>query len=107
MCTRLLTDGEFHTTFTAPMRNVTGQEMDVLDIWPYVDSVPTRDLEGHAVYDRFVEYVYRTADDRFDHVLVMTRTRNVYLAVVVDLARSVIYGHRLLDMNSLYESQGK
>jgi hypothetical protein len=102
MDTRLLTDDEFHATFVAPMRNVMGQGMDVPDIWPYVDSILPSDLEGHAVYDGLVAYVYRSADGRFDHVLVMTRTKNVYLAVVVDLTHDAIYGHRLLDINRLY-----
>lgn len=84
------------------MRDVTGQESDVLDIWPYVESVRSSDLEGHVVYDHFVGYVYRSPDSRFDHVLVMTRTQNVYLAVVVDLMRGEIHGHHLLDMHRLY-----
>jgi hypothetical protein len=100
--TRLLTDDEFRTTFKEPMENVTGQDDNVLDIWPYVDAVPISDLEGHVVHDRFVEYVYRTPDARFDHVLVMTKTKNAYLAVIVDLERNTVHGHHLLDLNRLY-----
>ncbi len=84
------------------MKNITGQERDVLDIWPYVDAIPSADLEGHSLDDCLVEYVYRASDDRFDHVLVTTRTKTVYLAVIVDLERDTIYGHHLLDLNRLY-----
>jgi len=87
---------------TPKMHNVTETATDVLDVWPYVDSVPAADLGGHSVYDRFVDVVYRNDDDRFDHVLVMTKTKNVYLVVVVDLAHDSIYGHRLLDLNREY-----
>jgi hypothetical protein len=102
MQTRQLTEGEFKATTTPKMHSVTATATDVLDIWPYVDSVPATDLESHSIYDRFVEIVYRSDDDCFDHVLVMTRTKNVYLAVVVDLARDSICGHRLLDLNREY-----
>ncbi len=100
--TRLLAEDEFFATFKKPMHNITGQDSNVLNIWPYVYAVPTSDLQGHIIHDRVVEYVYRTPDARFDHVLVMTKTKNVYLAVVVDLEHAAIHGHHLLDLNRLY-----
>jgi hypothetical protein len=102
MQTRQLTEGEFKATMTTKMHNVTETATDVLDIWPYVDSVPDFDLEGHSIYDGFVECVYRNDDNSFDHVSVMTKTKNVYLVVVVDLAHDSVYGHRLLDLNREY-----
>lgn len=102
MKTTLLDEEQLLATFAAPMRDVTGEATNVIDIWPYVDSVPAQDLSGHEVYDHFVEYVYRDATGRFDHVQVMTKTKNVYLAVVVDLQHDVIYGHHLLDLNEKY-----
>jgi hypothetical protein len=102
MQTRQLSEDEYKATMTPKMHNVTETATDVLDIWPYVDSVPGTDLEGHAIHDRFVEVVYRSNDNCFDHVLVMMRTKNVYLAVVIDLAHDSIYGHRLLDLNQEY-----
>jgi hypothetical protein len=102
MQTQRLDEDAFKATMTLKMHNVTESATDVLDIWPYVDSVPSSDLEGHSIYDHFVEFVYRNDDDRFDHVLVMTRTKNIYLAVVVDLAHDSVYGHRLLDLNKNY-----
>jgi hypothetical protein len=102
MQTRRLNEDEFKATTTPKMRNVHESATDVLDIWPYVHSVSSTDLEGHSIYDRFVEVVYRSDDDRFDHVLVMTRTKNVYLVVVIDLAHDLFYGHRLLDLNREY-----
>jgi hypothetical protein len=102
MQTLQLTEREFKATMTLKMNDVTETATNVLDIWPYVDSVPDASLEGHSIYDRFVDVVYRSDDDRFDHVLVMTKTKNVYLAVVVDLVDDSIYGHRLLDLNREY-----
>ncbi|HEY7119980.1 MAG TPA: hypothetical protein VH475_25555 [Tepidisphaeraceae bacterium] len=104
--THLLGEEQFLATFAAPMRNVTDETTNVIDIWPYVDSVPAEDLRGHEVYDRFAEYVYRDASGRFDHVLVMTKTKNVYLAVVVDLHHATVFGHHLLDLNEKYGLPG-
>jgi hypothetical protein len=84
-----------------PMRDITGIEKDVLDIWPYVDAIPAADLHGHEL-DDFVEYVYRTKDGEFDHVLLMTRTKNIYVVIVVDLLRDRVHGHHLLDINEKY-----
>jgi hypothetical protein len=106
MQTTLLNEKQFLATFAAPMRDVTGEATNVIDIWPYVASVPREDLRGHEVYDQFVEYVYRDATGRFDHVQVMTKTKNVYLTVVVDLQRENIHGHRLLDLNENYGGTG-
>lgn len=75
MRTKRLSDVEFKATFTNKMRDVTVTATDVLDIWPYVRSIPTADLEGHCIYDDLVEVVYRCDDDHFDHVLVMTKTK--------------------------------
>jgi len=94
-----LSEEDFRLTFEAPMRDVTREATNVIDIWPYVACIPEPDLRGHRVYDQFVEYVYRDARGRFDHVLIMTRTKNVYLAVIVDVVHDCIRGHRLLDLN--------
>jgi hypothetical protein len=99
---RQLTEGEFKATMTPKMREVTETATDVLDIWPYVHAVPASDLDGHLIYDDFVDVVFRSDDNRFDHVLVTTKTKNVFLVVVVDLAHDCIYGHRLLDLNREY-----
>lgn len=102
LATRLLTEDEFLATLAEPMKNITGKEWDVLDIGPYVDAVAPADLQGHSIDDGSVEDVYRAPDDRFDHVLATTKTKNVYLAILVDLKQDAIYGHHLLDLNRIY-----
>lgn len=99
---RCLSESDFKAATGHAMRNVTQEATDALDIWPYVQSVPAADLQGYTIYDRFVESVYRSDDNRFDHVLVMTRTKNVYLVIVVNLIHGLIHGHRLLDLNQEY-----
>lgn len=97
---KLLSEAEYQRTFAGPMTRYDGPAL--LDIWPYVDSVPATHLEGHAVYEQFVECVYRTADARSLHVLVMTRTKNVFLVVIVDVPAASIVRHYVLDLNREY-----
>jgi hypothetical protein len=82
------------------MRDVTDEATDVIDVGPYVASVPVAELCGHRV--REIELVYRDSKNRYDHVLVATATKNVYLCVVVDLVWQRIHGHHLLDLNEKY-----
>jgi hypothetical protein len=97
-----LSDASFDATFAGPMRDVMSEATDVIDVWPYVSAVPQEDLLGHQIWDQFVENVYRDANNRYDHVLVITQTKNVYLVVVIDLVWDRIYGHHLLDLNEKY-----
>jgi len=99
---RKLSEDEFEATWTPKMHDVTANPAPTIDIWPYVEAVLAADLDGHEVWDRFAEYVYRTNDDRFDHVLVMTKSKNVYLAVIIDRELRAVHGHHLLNMNKLY-----
>jgi len=102
MQTNLLSEEEFKGTFAAPMRDVMATATNVLKIWPYVEAIPTAELSGTVVVPNCVEHVYRNASNTFDHVLVVTNTKNVYLVVIVDLIRGTIFGHRLMDLNHEY-----
>ncbi len=102
MKTRLLDPAEYKATFSAPMRDVSQTATHVIDIWPYVDAVSGGDLLGHELAAGLVEHVYRDGTETYDHVLVVTKSKNVFLAVVVDLMRDEILGHHLLDLNQEY-----
>jgi hypothetical protein len=104
---KLLTRQEFHQAFTPKMLNITGREEElspegVLDLSPYLETIPESDFESHRRYGDFVEGVYRTSDGRFDQVLFMTETPNVFMVVVVDNPNDSILGHHLLDLNREY-----
>jgi hypothetical protein len=102
MKTRLLDPTEFKSTFAEPMRDVLATATSVIDIWPYVAAIPGNELFGNEIVKGCVEHVYRNGTGTFDHVLVVTRTKNVFVAVIVDLARETIFGHHLLDLNHEY-----
>ena len=99
MLTRLLSEPEFKATVAIPMEEMSETAANVIDIWPYVQEVSRGGLQGHALDNQLIECVYRTSDGQFDHVLVETRTKNVYLVIVINLLENRIHGHHLLDLN--------
>ena len=108
MTPRLLTRDEFNSLASDPVESITGKEEifcpnGVIDIEPYVRAVPSQDLNGYSIHDGFlVEVVYRAMAGPFDFVHVMTQRKNVYLVVVIDIAKDGIVGHHLLDLNEGY-----
>ena len=84
------------------MRDLLALVTNVIDIWPYVAAIPAKDLAGSILIQGVVESVYRNNKDTFDHVLVLTETKNVYLVLVIDLTSDQIVGHHLLDINFEY-----
>jgi hypothetical protein len=100
--TILLIDAEFDATCVKPMQNITGGESEVVDIWPYFDAIPPSDLQPFSMNESNVQFVYRSGDNRFDHVLIPTSTKNVYLVIVVDLNKCAVFGHHVLNLNEKY-----
>jgi len=96
---RKLSETEFNATFSTKMIDVTKTAAYAIDIWPYVRSIPAEELDSLKFRDRKVESVYRSGDGRYDHVLIKTETKNVYLVIVVYLKEDAVFGHRLLDLN--------
>ena len=99
---RRLTETAFQATFTVPMKEVTGDEGEVVDIWDYVESVPPGDLGDAGPPGEAVSHVWRDAHDRYDHVLFPLRPAHTYLVIVVDLKQRCVHGHHVLDLGALY-----
>ena len=100
---RPLAKQEYLATFQGQMKNVTDLGDAAVDVWPYI-AAARRDLElsDYTVEHRLVEYVYRSEDGQFDHVLIPYGLRNVYVTVVVDRFEQRVHGHYLLDLNEEY-----
>ena len=77
-------------------------EAPPFDFWPYFDAIPNGDFEGFDCSPGEVTYVYRTSDERFEHILVNSTDRNVFMALVLDRAANAVLGHRLLNLPVLY-----
>ncbi|QIX62566.1 hypothetical protein HER32_15845 [Hymenobacter sp. BT18] len=97
-----LTYEEYQAAFQAPMLDVTTTAEPVLDIWPYVEAVPSADLDGYVLLDGIVKYVYQHPTEKLLHVLVSTDDKNVFLVVLIDLGKPEIVGHYLLNLLQLY-----
>ena len=81
-------------------------EAPPFDFWPYFDSIPRADFRGHDCTGGRVEYVYRDGSGRFEHVLVNSEDRNVFMVVVLDRQGQTVVGHHLLDLPELYGLTG-
>jgi hypothetical protein len=101
---RALSQDEFDACFAEPMRDVTREAEARVDIWSYVEALDLDVVGVPSVHD--VEYVYRDANNRFDQVLIGTGRFNALLVIVVDLAKTEIVGHHLLDLGRIYGDRG-
>ena len=98
--TRKLQEDEFKACFAEPMSDVTATAEAAVDIWAYVDQLNLDEIGLPYLND--VHYVYRDALSRFDQVLIGTGRFNTLLVIVVDLGKSSVLGHFLLDLNEEY-----
>ena len=99
---RLLSETEFQSTFTAPMIRLQQDEEPPFDFWSYFDRIPAADFCGHDCSSGRVTYVYRHPSSRFEHVLVDSDSRDVFMVLVLDRESNVVLGHRLLNLPALY-----
>src|SRR5262245_31745456 len=99
----LLTDDEFKSTFGDKMIDVTKTAAPLVDIWPYVKRLAKAKIIHEEVFNRnLVEFVYRSVDKSFDHILLPTENRNVFVVVIVDLLLQNVKGHYRLDLEEQY-----
>ena len=98
----LLSEPEFLGTFTAPMRQVGGDDEPPFDFWPYVDAIPDGDFEGRDCSEGAVSLAWRNATGRYEHVLIDSDDPEVFMVVVLDRESKTVVGHHLLDLPRLY-----
>jgi hypothetical protein len=98
----LLTAKQFEATYGEPPQRVGAEEAPPFNFWLCFQSIPAADFEGHDCSAGRVEYAYRMPPGRFEHALVCSEDRNVYMVLVLDREAGVVYGHRLLDLNREY-----
>jgi len=103
MLTRGLTKDQFKNTFDKQMVDVTETAAPVVDIWPYVEQL-TRDkvVLNYVLDKQLVETVYRNSANTFDHILLPTDNKNIFIVIVIDLKAKQIMGHIKLDLEQEY-----
>lgn len=97
-----LDEDAFAETFVEPMTDVTAQAALTPTLWSYVEELPANGLRGSHAESRHAVHVYRSGDNRYDHVVLPTEARNRYLVVVLSRQRGAVHGHHLLDLNEKY-----
>jgi hypothetical protein len=103
--TKQLTEIELKNTFGNKMTDVTQTAMPVVDIWNYVKELAKENLVDNYVYENnLIEVVYRNDSSTFDHILLPTENKNIFITIVVDLIEKNILGHTKLDLDQMYES---
>lgn len=95
-----LTEEEFKKTIVEPERLTDGTPE--FDFWSYVDRIPDEDFEGHDCSGGDVHNVYRMKKNDFEHVLIISSTPDVFMAIVNNLKDKEVYGHCLLDFTKIY-----
>jgi len=89
--------------FDKTQGNPTKYEGDpAFDFWPYVDLIPTQDFEGQDCSSGEVHGVYRMTTNKYEHVLIASDKKNVFMVLINDLELKQVYGHFLLDLNKAY-----
>ena len=98
-----LTEEEFKSTFGEKMIDVTKTTEAAIDIWPYVKRLRDAKIVHERVLNRhLVEFVYRSEDKSFEHILLPTENPNIFVVIVVDLLHQNIKGHFRLDLEEGY-----
>ena len=96
-----LDEKTFRSTFIKPIERLGNDVEPVVDFWPYFEAIPEGDFDGHDCSAGQVDWVYRMAD-RYDQVMINSTTKNVFMAIVLDLNDACVLGHRLMNFNTIY-----
>ena len=102
----LLTEAEYRATMDPHPVEVGPDEAPPFDFWGYFESIPHADFEGHDFSAGAVSYAWTMPATDCQHVLVRCETANVFLVLILDLRRSHVHGHHLLDLRQLYGLDG-
>ncbi|WP_180147470.1 hypothetical protein [Desulfoluna butyratoxydans] len=97
-----LNEDEYKSTFSEPMKRVGQDEKPLFDFWLYFDSIPIEDFDGFDCAEGCVSYVWRDSTRAFDHVLINSDVKNVFMVLVLDINHKKVVGHRLLNLNKEY-----
>lgn len=97
-----LSESEFHATFGEPMRRMATDAAPPFEFWDYFESIPESDFDGHDCSSGAVTYVWEHPTGRFQHVLVNSEDKNIFMVLVLDIPNHTVLGHRLLDLKREY-----
>jgi len=97
-----LSEEEFFATMEEPMRRLSQGAEIPFDFWNYFEAIPLADFAGVDCSAGVVTYVWEHPDGNFQHVLVDSEQKNVFMVLVLDLTSRSVLGHRLLNIGREY-----
>ena len=97
-----LSQEEFHATFGGSKERVVLDEPAPFPFWSYFDAIPPEDFNGNDCSQGLIENIWRVNSGRYEHVLINSNDRNVFMVLVLDLKEKKVFGHHLLNLNELY-----
>ena len=95
---------EFELTFSERMNDITNKSEAIIDIWEYVKLLDQSkySIDNSVINKKTVEKAYRNSIKTFDHILIPTSQKNMFLIIIVSIKNKNIFGHYLLDLNKEY-----
>ena len=101
--TKTLSEKEYKETIGYKMADVTETAEPIVDIWTYVKDLVYENIVSEYVFkNNLVEKVYRNDTSTFDHILLPTNDKNVFIVIVVKIGNATILGHYKLDLTKEY-----
>ena len=99
----LLDESEFRKTFGTKMVRVLADGNAPFPFWSYFDLIPQDDFQGYDCSEGSVQWVWREEGGRFEHILIDSKEdKDVFMAVILDLSKEEVFGHRLMDFKHEY-----
>jgi len=95
-------DEDWNQFFQAPVRRLSQGEEPPFDFWSYVKTIPAEDFQGYDCSAGNIEYVYRDNSGRFEHVLINSTSRDVFMVIMLDRFAGLVVGHKLLNLPHEY-----
>jgi PBP1b-binding outer membrane lipoprotein LpoB len=94
---------EFEKTFSNKMIDVTKTAEPIVNIWKYAKVLSNQKLIPSIVYNKeLVEFVYKNSKNTFEHILLPTSEKNVFIIIVVNIIEKKIEGHYKIDIEKEY-----
>ena len=84
------------------MRRLSQSEEPPFAFWNYFENIPASHFENHDCSEGMVDSVYEDQSARYQHILVRSDSKNVFMVMVLDLENRDVLGHRLLSLNEEY-----
>ncbi len=66
------------------------------------ESIPINDFDGHDCSAGSVNHAWNDSSGHYQHVLVDSADKNVFMVIVIDREHRTVFGHRMLNLNIEY-----